>query len=152
VASNATSNRLIAELITARDKAEQHLDDPDGSRLSGTGMIRHLADVLTRFIDEVSAELENMAPVELQPTDEWGRPRCQETDTYVDAPREYQCAMVVGHAGECDPLPIEPESAEQHEHHFPAGPVNETGGADPADCSCGMTYDQHISELTDPRL
>lgn len=103
---SAASNRLIAELITARNAAEQHLDDPDNSRLSGTGMIRHLADVLTKFIDEISAELDG-------------------------------------------------EPAEQHQHHFPAGPVDENGNSDPADCDvdgCGLTYDEYISVITDPRL
>lgn len=156
MASNAiSSNRLMAELIAARDQAEQHLEDPDNSRLSATGMLRQLTDAVSTFLGPViDAMQEGAGPIDLKPVDQWGRRRCQEVHTYVDDPGMYQCAMVAGHAGECDPLPVEPESGE-HEHHFPAGPVDEHGGSDPADCDvdgCGLSYDDYIVEITDPRL
>lgn len=45
----------------------------------------------------------------LAATDDWGRPRCQRIGTYVDVDETYQCALVAGHEGECDPLPIYPD-------------------------------------------
>lgn len=45
----------------------------------------------------------------LDATDEWDRPRCQQIGTYVDVDEEFQCALVIGHAGDCDPLPDCPD-------------------------------------------
>lgn len=51
-----------------------------------------------------------MNEITLQPTDEWGRPRCQLIGTYVDADEDFQCALVENHAGNCDPLPVYPDA------------------------------------------
>ncbi len=56
--------------------------------------------------------LESPSAIVLKPTDDWGRPRCQQIGTYVDADAKFQCAMVAGHNGDCDPLPIYPDAAE----------------------------------------
>lgn len=45
-------------------------------------------------------------------TDDWGRPRCQEIGVYADVDEFFQCAMTVGHDGDCDPLPIQPSADE----------------------------------------
>jgi hypothetical protein len=144
MANGATSNRLMSELIAARDSAERHLEDPDNSTLSTVGALRQLTDAVSTFLGPVIEAL-SAEPIELQPLDQWGRARCQEIHTYVDDPSEYQCAMTAGHAGECDPLPIEP--AEQHEHHFPLGPNPENDPAlYPLDCACGLTYQDYESD------
>lgn len=60
------------------------------------------------------------ANLSLAAIDEWGRPRCQEIGNYVDTGAAYQCAMVTGHDGECDPLPVYPDAEPQDGQESPS--------------------------------
>jgi hypothetical protein len=46
--------KIRALLIAARDEATEHLEDPDNSRFTSTGMISHLAEHLTAIIDKMA--------------------------------------------------------------------------------------------------
>lgn len=56
--------------------------------------------------------LETPGAIVLKPTDDWGRARCREIGVYADVDAKFQCAMTVGHDGDCDPLPIQPDVTE----------------------------------------
>ena len=79
-------------------------------------------------------------------TDEWGRPRCQRIGTYVDADEDYQCALVEGHEGECDPLPEIPEDVEPAAAACPGSThatVEHQYTAPAARCTCGCTLSRY---------
>lgn len=63
------------------------------------------------FILEAARPSQSSGPV-LVPVDEWGRARCQQIGVYADVDEFFQCAMVAGHDGECDPLPEQPTAEE----------------------------------------
>lgn len=63
---------------------------------------------LRRDIEVVAPAANLIAELLVEATDDWGRPRCQQIDTYVDVDETYQCALVAGHDGDCDPLPVWP--------------------------------------------
>ena len=112
--NETTYAALAAGLQEAFADLERHMDDPDNSRLSAQGMLELTRDRLASLTAALFAP--GMPPIirpaapTLEPTDAWGRPRCQEIGTYVDTPERYQCALVAEHEGECDPLPVWPDA------------------------------------------
>ena len=150
-AGGATSDRLMSVLIDARDTAEQHLENPDNSTFSATGMIRHLADALTTFIDQVSAEWENVAqpvPDTVTGNDSArfdvaigfaGGTTVQIEDQPADRARQFEALFSTN--PDIQWITIEQR---EHEHHFPLGPNPENDPAlYPLDCACGLTYQDY---------
>lgn len=153
--NGATSNRLMSVLIDARDSAEQHLENPDNSRFSASGMVRHLADALTTFIDEVSAEWENVT-----------EPAVTSTITGNDSARfDVAICFADGTTGRLENqaadrarqlealFTMNPDiqwitvEQREHEHHFPLGPNPENDPTlYPLDCVCGLTYQDYESD------
>lgn len=103
--------QVAARVQEAYAELESHMEDPDSSPHSSHGMLELTRDRLATLAAMVASLPAGWRPaalerrVTLEPTDAWGRPRCQQIGTYVDAPEQYQCALIADHAGGCDPLP-----------------------------------------------
>lgn len=107
---------LVAGIQEAFADLESHMEDPDNSRHSSQGILELTRDRLATLAampympGAIPPAAMTSAPAPLESTDQWGRPRCQQIENYVDTGAPYQCALVEDHAGECDPLPIYPDA------------------------------------------
>lgn len=154
---------LAAGLQEAFADLEAHMEDPDNSRYSSHGMLELTRDRLATLTAALFApgmppiqRLERpAAPVALEPTDQWGRPRCQEIRNYVDTGAAYQCALIEDHAGDCDPLPVWPDTVPLASEQPAAGRWQDTrdddgrwlAGSDPCPAGCPHVLMAHRSDV-----